>query len=106
MTRTEFTHKITTLLQRMIDEGESPIIDFVKRSDEEQRRLFDAGLSKCDGVNKISMHQYGKAMDIYFVDKETHKLIPPLKGFEYWHSMWVEMGGDGIILWDKGHFEG
>ena len=105
MNRVNFTDKITTLLRLMINAGERPIIDFVKRTDEEQKRLFDKGSSKCDGKIKISPHQRGKAMDIYFVDIETNELIPPFKGFEYWHDIWCELGGNEMIEWDKGHFE-
>jgi len=104
MTRVEFTANIVDLLYRMRLEGESPIIDFVKRSDEEQKRLFDAGLSKCDGVHKISKHQIGKAMDIYFIS--DGRLVSPTLGYPYWHDVWEEMGGGNRIDWDEVHFEG
>jgi hypothetical protein len=46
------------------------------RTKEEQQRLFKEGKSKCDGINNISKHQEGKAIDIcpcYRVrDKETN----------------------------------
>jgi hypothetical protein len=112
MNRVEFTALITSFIQRMFQEGENPIIDYVKRSTTEQKHLFDIGLSKCDGINKISQHQYGKAVDICFqdlgdVDRDgiTTELIPPLHGWEYWHSEWEKMGGKPILDWDKGHFE-
>lgn len=104
MNRVEFTDKITELLRAMIDKGEDPIMDYVKRSDEEQQRLFKLGLSQRDGIEKISGHQKGRAMDIYFV--VDGKLIDPAKGWEYWHERWEEVGGQPIISWDKGHFEG
>jgi hypothetical protein len=34
------------------------------RTKEEQNKLFKEGKSKCDGINKISKHQIGKAIDI------------------------------------------
>jgi hypothetical protein len=34
------------------------------RTKEEQQRLFKEGKSKCDGINNISKHQEGKAIDI------------------------------------------
>ena len=34
------------------------------RTVEEQQKLFKQGSSKCDGVNKISKHQTGNAVDI------------------------------------------
>jgi hypothetical protein len=113
MNRVEFTHQIVNLLAAMMLDKEYPIIDYVKRSKEEQKRLFDLGLSKADGVNGISGHQIGKAVDIYFpdlddVDKDMDKneLLPPKMGWEYWHKYWEEKGGKPMIDWDKGHFEG
>jgi hypothetical protein len=103
VTRLDFTINIVGLLKSMIDSGEHPIIDYVKRSDEEQKRLFDAGKSKCDGVNNISGHQVGKAMDIYFI--EDGKLVES-KQIEYWHKLWENWGGKPEISWDRGHFEG
>ena len=35
------------------------------RTAEEQNELFKAGLSKCDGYEKLSYHQSGKAVDFY-----------------------------------------
>jgi hypothetical protein len=112
MNRLEFTINIVGLLKSMIDLGEHPIIDYVKRSPEEQNRLFKAGLSKCDGINQISAHQVGKAIDILFpdvddydYDGDTKELIPPKHTFKYWHDLWESWGGKPIIDWDKGHFE-
>ncbi len=102
--RIDFTRQLNNLIAGMILEGEHPILDYVKRSPEEQKRLFDAGLSKCDGVNNISQHQIGVAADIYFV--EDGKLVEPKKGFDYWHRNWEEKGGRPMIEWDKGHWEG
>ncbi len=104
MNRVEFAEKIVELLDWMQEVGEHPIIDFVKRSDEEQKRLFDKGLSKCDGIKIRSRHQDGCAMDIYFI--EDGKMTDPKHGWESWHEHWEEKGGKPIIDWDKGHFEG
>ncbi len=113
MTRLEFTHNLSKLLLRMTNEGEYPILDYIKRSSEEQNRLFLAGLSKKDGYKKLSAHQIGKAADIYFIDitdKDndgvTQELTDPIKGHEYWHKIWESMGGRPMISWDKGHYEG
>jgi peptidoglycan LD-endopeptidase CwlK len=39
------------------------------RTAEQQKCLFDAGKSKCDGTRRKSRHQSGKALDFYaFVD--------------------------------------
>jgi len=86
---------------------DTPILDFVKRSTEEQKRLFDAGRSKCDGTNNISRHQVGLAADIYLLD-EFGKLIDwstiPKKA-AYYHEFWETLGGNKVIPWDLGHFE-
>lgn len=108
MNRREFTHNISRLIQIMIAEGHEPILDFALRSKEEQKRLFDLGLSKCDGTKKISKHQKGLAADIYFVVngqvdydyKKTSDL-----SIKY-HNLWVQMGGKPIISWDNPHYEG
>lgn len=112
MNRREFTKNKTILLQRMIDDGNSPIEDYLLRSKEEQNRLFLAKLSKCDGIIKISGHQKALAEDIYFVVtrpdgsvfidfdfKETFDLAVK------YHDIWVGMGGKPIILWDLCHYE-
>ena len=115
MTRLEFTHNIVSLLIAMEAEGESPIIDFVKRSDQEQQRLWKIGrdengnkigdtATNCDGIKIRSKHQSGCAMDIYFI--ENGKLSNPVKGFSYWHEVWIQMGGQLEISWDKNHWEG
>lgn len=104
MDRVEFTRNLVNLLAAMLLDGEHPILDYVKRSDEEQARLYKEGKSKCDGVKVKSKHQLGKAADIYFV--EDGKLVEPKRGWEYWHKRWEEKGGNPMIDWDKGHFEG
>jgi len=104
--RLEFTHQIVNLLAAMMLDKEQPIIDYVKRSDMEQKRLFDLGLSKCDGIYIISGHQRGKAIDIYFLSEDLLSLVNPKRGHEYWHKYWEEKGGKPMIEWDPGHFEG
>ena len=114
MNRVEFTKKICLLIEDMEAAGEFPILDYTKRSDAEQKRLFDLGLSRCDGVTKISKHQLGLAADIYFQDEYdrdkdgiTKELIEPAYGWKFWHMKWEKYhGGKPMIEWDKGHFEG
>ena len=106
MNRVRFTKAAAKLLSAMIYAEERPIIDWVKRSDHEQARLFKDGKSKCDGKKNVSKHQRGKAIDIYFVSEDGKALVEPKKGYSYWHRVWVEMGGKPMISWDKGHFEG
>ncbi len=107
MNRYDFTFNLAALLQYMVNEGDMPIVDFVKRSTEEQQRLFKAGLSKCDGVLKVSRHQVGMAADIYLLD-ESGKLIDwnaAKEKAEKYHNFWVQSGGKPEIPWDKPHFE-
>ncbi len=105
MNRVEFTRNICLLMDEMFIEGERPILDYVKRSDAEQMRLYLQGKSKCDGIEKISQHQRGKAADIYFVSEDHSHIVDPTKGYGYWHDRWCELGGKEMILWDQGHFE-
>jgi phenylalanyl-tRNA synthetase alpha subunit len=116
MNRVEFTYNICQLIIEMFKADEHPIMDFVKRSPEEQHRLWQIGrdangnkigdtVTNCDGVKIPSAHQSGKAMDIYFL--EDGKLIDPKLGWEYWHKRWTETyKGNEMIEWDRGHFEG
>ena len=109
MNRREFTKNIVELLQEMIAAGENPILDYALRSALEQRRLYKAGLSKCDGFKILSAHQRGTACDIYLVQTK-----PKIKVyFEWdklkaglWHNIWQRKGGKRAISWDPGHFEG
>ena len=80
-TRRRFTQSIVSLISYMIATGEQPIIDFAKRSTEEQQRLFANGrvnnsgvwiitdkdkvVTFCDGIKNISNHQKGLAVDLY-----------------------------------------
>lgn len=104
MNRVIFTKKLCQLLQKMIAEGERPILDYIKRSAEEQNRLFKAGKSKCDGYKIRSAHQIGRAVDIYFCDQNL-VLNWDKKRFERWHKEWEKLGGQKMISWDLGHFE-
>jgi hypothetical protein len=110
MGRASFTNAITKLLSMMIADGHVPVIDYVNRSSYEQRRLYDAGLTKCDGTKRVSKHQKCEAMDIYFVidgkicfDYDRSPLALSLA--RKYHDEWVKMGGQPMIEWDKPHYE-
>jgi len=103
--RVNFTAALVILIQYMINEGELPILDYVKRSNEEQARLFAAGLSKCDGVTKISKHQTGEAADIYLISGGKLHDWKADDRWEKYHDFWAESGGRPAIEWDLGHFE-
>jgi hypothetical protein len=105
VSRYDFTIALLSLLARMVAEGERPIMDYVKRSDEEQNRLYAQGLSKCDGLLKVSAHQVGRAADIYFLAPDDSELVPPVKGHTYWHEHWERLGGKPMLDWDRGHYE-
>ncbi len=113
--RQEFNEKFNDLFNEMRAEGEHPIVDFCKRSIEEQHRLWRIGrdesgnkigktVTNCDGHTTISYHQYGRAIDLYFLDRG--KVIDPKRGYSYWHDRWDAMGGRPRIEGDLGHFEG
>ena len=105
--RSDFTNNLAALLQYMENEGDTPILDFVKRSTEEQTRLFTAGLSKCDGIKIISKHQIGLAADIYLIDVDGKLIDWNTVGgkADKYHDFWVQSGGAKTIWWDVGHFE-
>jgi len=103
--RIEMTEAVAALLQYMINEGDTPIIDFVKRTDHEQAYLFGLGLSRKDGVKKISKHQTAEAIDIYLIENgKLHDWNADDRWSKY-HDFWEESGGKPVIDWDKGHFE-
>jgi hypothetical protein len=104
--RQSFNVALVKLLNAMIEAGEIPLVDFVKRSNEEQKRLFDLGLSKCDGVNIRSKHQSGMAVDIYLTDKDGRLKDWSMGGLATrYHALWESLGGKPELLWDRGHFE-
>ncbi len=103
MNRVEFTKALNILLMKMFEANEKVLIDYVKRSDEEQLRLFQQGKSKCNGTKNRSAHQDGKAVDIYFM--VNGGIGNPKLGYNYWHSEWCFLNGKPMIEWDKGHFE-
>lgn len=105
MDRAKFTIQISKLIICMYLKNERPLLDWVKRSAEEQRRMFDKELSKCDGTEKTSAHQLGQAADIYFLSEDGKGIGEPKHGWKYWHERWEGFGGKPMIVRDKGHFE-
>ena len=127
MNRRDFTKNKALLTIEMVNAGDQPVEDYVKRSTEEQQRLFALGrelrdgvwvvidesaiVTKNDGVTHPSDHQFGKAADIYFV--VTHPDGSVFIDFEFketrdkairWHKRWEEMGGKPMIEWDLPHY--
>jgi hypothetical protein len=101
--RTNFTVAIAKLIILGIDYGLDLVLDWVLRDAETQRRMFDKGLSKCDGTTKRSKHQSGCAADLYIISHG--KISDNIQDYEWLHEQWVIMGGAPMIKWDMGHFE-
>ena len=126
MTRIEFSKKITGLIQRMFAEGDNPCPHEWFRDARLQAIYYQQGrgnpgaiITNCDGINKKSAHQSGKAIDVYLTDDDGEIVWDVLKeGCEkykekilYYHSIWdKEYGGKPMIdkpgLRDFPHFEG
>jgi len=92
--------------------GMAPQIDWVMRSLYDQQQMFLKGLSKCDGISKVSGHQTGKAADILVIGRNPAGnlvIIDPMKVcLEVWKQCrrhWVEIGGEPMIEWDAFHHE-
>lgn len=105
MNRHEFSMLVIDLFLAMEADGLQPFFDYVKRSNEEQKRLYLQGLSKCDGVVKHSQHQLGRAVDIYFEDMGKATDAEILARHIKYHSWWEFHGGQPMLDWDQGHYE-
>jgi hypothetical protein len=117
--RSDFTRQIAKLFVEMWIAKVEVVLDFAKRSDEEQFRLYKIGrtqdpsgnwiitgnkVTNCDGLIKRSAHQDALAVDAYII--VAGKIAPdddPL--WAKWHQRWVELGGKPMLEWDKGHWE-
>jgi hypothetical protein len=81
MNKVDLNINLITLLHERILLGDRPLVNYVKRSDEEQYRLFKIGrtfddqgnvltedktktVTNCDGKINRSDHQDGKAWDV------------------------------------------
>jgi len=83
------------------------------RTADEQNELFKKGVSKADGINKLSYHQSGNAIDLIPVDG----LYENIEGFKHFASImkieWSKMktgkklvwGGDWKTFLDLPHWE-
>ena len=113
MKRQDFSPLVAYLIEWIVKKGWHAIIGHAERSREEQRRMFDAKLSKCDGDVKISGHQYRDAGGRYAIDIFIHDgdgNIDKSKLYEEAHDYWTYMGGDPVIVFANGtkdwnHFE-
>lgn len=82
------------------------------RSRARQEKMYLEKKSKCDGVKKVSKHQLGKAIDIYYVgwknsdatsDVRWSKLISVFKIAGFALGLELEFGYDWG--WDNPHIE-
>lgn len=114
--RSNFTFRIAQLIIWIDAQGWLPILDYAKRSEHEQVWLFSQNnpkrwVTNCDGVKKISPHQYESspaclACDIYIDDgkRNINNENVYLKAHEYWEKL----GGavqKGALKKDQGHFQ-
>ena len=93
----------------------SPIDFFVNegvRSERKQKEYYRDGKSRCDGVEKRSKHQDGKAIDVYYVgwessdsptDERWFLLIESFKKAGKMLGLRLEFGYDWG--WDNPHIE-
>ena len=84
------------------------------RTNEDQKKLYDRGVSKCDGVKKKSYHQSGNAFDIYaYVNGkaswEKHHLESIARHIQQTakehFNVDLRWGGDFKTFYDGPHFE-
>jgi len=101
--RTDFTAALAKLIILGNDHGYELVLDWALRDAETQRRMFDKGLSKCDGTTKKSRHQFGTAVDLYVI--ADGKISEATEDYEWLHDRWEELGGGERISWDMGHFQ-
>ena len=92
--------------------GMGPQVDWLMRSLYDQQQMYLQGLSKCDGISKVSAHQKGMAADILVIGRNPAgklAMMDPRKDCpEVWRQIrahWVEMGGEPEIEWDPAHHE-
>jgi hypothetical protein len=70
------------------------------RTAEQQKALFDAGKSKCDGVKIISRHQSHLARDLYVINGKA-QIVWDDSPYIILGAYWKKLGG----TWG-GYFEG
>jgi len=116
MKRKEFSTKFIEFMYEVIHQGYVPILDWGFRNTLVQKSLFKEGVTKCDGIVKISAHQKGVAEDVYFMlggeivfdwDNPKGKHYTEINNvYDKLHKIWEsKYGGQKMISWDKGHFE-
>jgi len=116
MNRRDFTimiaNQILFAAQKVQPLGMAIQLDWSLRSEYDQYQCYKAGTSKCDGTNKVSAHQKGKAADLLLIgpnNKGTLMLLDPRESCpDIWNEIrqnWRMLGGEDMISWDPCHFE-
>lgn len=81
------------------------------RTEEEQRQAYDNGVSKCDGLKKISKHQLHLAVDIvpyptlYSDKNKFYELAGCVKTIAIQKGINIKWGGDWKNFKDLPHWE-
>ncbi len=68
-----FRTKVQMVVSKLGELGISFAITETRRTYMAQSEAFKRGASKCDGLNKLSMHQAGLAVDIVPIDPVSRK---------------------------------
>jgi len=74
--------------------------DSCYRTPEQQRALYDAGKSNCDGTKILSKHQFHLARDIFIVNDKS-EIVWETEPYALLGTYWETLGGK----WG-GHFQG
>jgi hypothetical protein len=105
--RNIFAMAVAKLIIWCDGQGYSPRLVYAMRSVEEQQRLYSRGQSKCDGIKKISAHQYEQANGRFAVDialivdgKEASAEV-----YQKAHNYWMNSSGLNMLEDDQNHFE-
>jgi len=81
------------------------------RTEKDQRSLFAAGKSKCDGIDNKSYHQSGLALDVYaYVDgkaswEREHLAMVAAAMLQSACELGYKLEWGGLWPWDMPHFQ-
>ena len=107
--RIKFMQKFAQLVQFAKVYGIEFIITDFNRTASRQKELYDAGKSKCDGVNSRSKHQDWLAIDICIVKENDVLVWNRTADYEKLGKQWKVLGGiwggDWESLNDIYHFQ-
>ena len=99
--RSEFERKFALLVTKAALQNIHFVTTSFLRTPEQQKSLFDQGLSLCDGSFKKSMHQRGRARDIVIIDTEGNLIWEHTADYDFLGNTWEAMGGTHGGRWFK-----